>query len=219
MVAHDRRGARCRRRALFAVALLALATAGARPAAAGRLTDFSQEELHSLSQLCLSQRFINEELDAPAVPEPERAHEQLEAKFGHSFIHYHHYCWAVLYARRAERLAAESRFNYGRVVDNLDYVIRNSDPDFALLPDVYVQKGEALDELERRAEAEAAYRNAIHAKVDYVPAYVALAQHYIEARDVDAARRTIEEGLKYDPSSKTLAEKKAALAKLENAPN
>ncbi len=97
-------------------------------------------------------------------------------------------------------------------MDNLNYVIRNSDPGFSLLPEVYLQKGEALDKLGQRDEAVAEYRNALRAKADYTPAYAALAQHYIDRGDVDAARGVIEQGLKRDPGSTALAAKKAALA-------
>jgi len=161
-------------RARRAVALLGVAIAAAEPAVAGRLTDFSQAELRMLPRLCLAQQFINEELESPTVPDAERA--QLAEAFGHSFIHYHHYCWALLYTARAAQPGGD-RFNYHRAVDNLDYVIRNADPGFALLPDVYLQKGKVLERTGDGAAAVAAYRNALRANPDYIPAYAALAQH------------------------------------------
>jgi len=208
-----RREKTVRRGAALAGVLFATLTLRAVPVAAGRLTDFSQEELRSLSQLCLSQRFINEELTTPAVSEPERAHQEWEAKLGKSFIHYHHFCWATLYAKRAEQQAAESKFNFDRAVDNFNYVLRNADPEFALLPEVHLEKARALERLDRGEEAAAEYRSAIRGKVDYTPAYVGLAQYYLAVADPNAARGVLEEGLKHDPGSKELAEMKAALAR------
>lgn len=179
------------------------------PAAAERhLTDFSQEEFRTLPRVCLAQQFINWELDAPVVSESER--EQVANQLGPSFLHYHHYCWALLYMRRAAQPDGD-KYNYRRAVDNFDYVIRRADPSFSLLPEIHVQKGNALELLGEREASVTEYRNALQAKPGYTPAYVALVQHYVDAGDTTAARAVLKEGLKHDPSSKVLAEKKATL--------
>jgi tetratricopeptide (TPR) repeat protein len=198
------------RRARLGVVLCGLVLAPAAPAAAGRLTDFSQAEFLTLPRVCLAQRFINEELTSPAVPESERA--ELTRTLGHSFIHYHHHCWALLYVARAE-LPGGDKYNYDRAVDNFDYVLRRADPSFVLLPDVYVQKGNVLERTGAGAAAVDAYRNALRANPTYTPAYLALAAHFVAAGDVAAARAAIAEGLKHDPKSKVLKERQAALAK------
>lgn len=198
-----------RGRVLLCVALFGVVVAPVEPAAAGRLTDFSQEEFLTLPRTCLAQQFINEELESPAVSESER--EQLLNTLGHSFIHYHHYCWALLYTARAAQPGGD-KFNYHRAVDNLDYVIRHADPSFALLPEVYLQKGNVLERTGEGAAAVTEYRNALRANPEYSPAYLALAQHYVDAGDVAAARGVLAEGLTHDPSSKALADRQAALA-------
>jgi len=129
---------RRRHRRWVGVALVGVVVARGAPAAAQRLTDFTQEELHTLPRLCLAQQFINQELDPPLVPESERA--QLLKQLGHSYVHYHHYCWALLDRRRAAAPGGD-KFNYHRAVANLDYVIRNVDPVFAFLTDPYFEKG------------------------------------------------------------------------------
>ena len=200
---------RCRHRRLVGFVLAGFVVARGEPAAGGRLTDFSQEEFRTLPRLCLAQQFINEELESPVVPESER--KQLSESLGHSFTHYHHYCWALLYMRRAAKPGGD-KFDYHRAVDNLNYVIRNADPSFALLPEVYFQKGNVLGGLGDREAAVSEYQNALRAGADYTPARAALVQLYLDLGDVEAARAALEEGLKHDPSSKTLAEKKSALA-------
>jgi tetratricopeptide (TPR) repeat protein len=194
------------------LALVGFLVARGEPAAGGRLTDFSQEEFRTLPRVCLAQQFINEELESPVVPESER--KQFDERLGHSFIHYHHYCWALLCVRRAATSGGD-KFNYDRAVDNLNYVIRNADPSFALMPDVYFQKGYVLERLGEREAAAAEYQNALRAKADYTPASAALVQHYLDLGDVEAARAALEEGLKHAPSSTTLAAKKSALAERE----
>jgi hypothetical protein len=191
------------------LALVGFVVGRSEPAAAGRLTNFSQEEFRTLPRVCLAQQFINEELEFAVVPGSER--EQLAEELGHSFIHYHHYCWALLYMRRAA-MPGGDKFDYRRAVDNLNYVIRNADPSFTLLPAVYFKKGNVLERIEERQAAAAEYQNAQRAMADYTPLFAALVQDYVDLGDVEAARVALEEGLTYAPSSKTLAAKKAALA-------
>ncbi|MDX2165615.1 MAG: tetratricopeptide repeat protein [Deltaproteobacteria bacterium] len=195
-------------RASLGGALLAGVIAAAHPAAAARLTDFTQEELRTLPSTCLAQRFINEELAAPVVPDAER--ERLSTKLGHSFIHYHHYCWALLWLARAEQPDGD-KFNFHRAIDNLDYVIRNADPSFALMPQVYLLKGDILARTGKRDAALIEYRNALRADPTYTPAYLALAQHYVDAGDPAAARAVLAEGLRHDPRAQALTQKQAEL--------
>ena len=197
-------------RALLGVVLCGIVLAPAEPAAAGRLTDFSQAEFLTLPRVCLAQRFINEELASPAVPQSER--DELDRTLGHSYLHYHHYCWAVLLMARAARPGGD-KYDYIRAVDNLDYVLHRADPSFVLLPDVYVRKGNALERMGAGAAAVDEYRNALRVNPKYTPAYLALAEHYVAVGDVAAARAVIAEGLKHDPKSRVLKDKKVALGK------
>jgi tetratricopeptide (TPR) repeat protein len=205
-------GSRRPRRGLVGLALVGFVVARGGPAAGGRLSNFSQEELRTLPRLCLAQQFINEELESPIVPEPER--KRLAEQLGHSFVHYHHYCWALLYERRAAQPGGD-KFDYRRAVDNLNYVTRHADPSFALLPEVYFQKGKVLERLGERTAAVTEYQNAVRAKAGYTPASAALVESYLELGDVEAARAALEEGLKHDPKSKTLAAQKSAVAQRE----
>jgi tetratricopeptide (TPR) repeat protein len=162
--------------------------------------------------VCLAQTFINDELASPIVPELER--KQVAAKLGHAFIHYHHYCWALLHAARAAKAGGE-KFEYGRAIDNLNYVILRVDPSFPLLPEVYFQKGKAFEQMGERNAAMVEYQNAVRTKTGYTPACAALARNYVELGDLERARAVLADGLKHDPRSKTLAEQKSALAALE----
>src|SRR5262245_27703952 len=112
---------------LLAGAALVGSIVGRGEPAAGRLTDFTQDEFRTLPRVCLAQQFINEELEKPIVPKRER--ERIAKRLGHSFIHYHHYCWALLYLRRAMQPDGD-KFNYHRAIDNLNYVISRADRRF-----------------------------------------------------------------------------------------
>jgi tetratricopeptide (TPR) repeat protein len=233
---HQGRVRRRRHRRLVVFALLAFVVASAERAAAGRYTDFTQEELRTLPRACLAQRFINDELDPRLVSEAEQT--QWNERIGLSFIHYHHYCWALLFMRRAAGPGGE-RFDYELAVGNLDYVIPRADPNCgpfpnvhfeseypidnreyviqradlscALLPDVYFQKGTALEYLGYREEAMGEYQNALLVQAGYTPARAALVQVYLDRGELEAARTALAEGLKYDPSSQTLADEQSTL--------
>jgi hypothetical protein len=198
---HAARGDR-RARARRVVALCAVVIAAAGSADAGPLTDFSQAELLTLPRICLAQRFINQELAQPAVPEAERA--RLAEQLGHSYIHFHHYCWALLYLARAARPDGD-KFNNHRAVDNLDYVIRHAAASFALLPQVYVLKGDGFARTGRGDAAAIEYRNAIQADPSYAPAYVALALQLLAAGDVGAAQAVLTDARRHDPSTQPQA--------------
>jgi tetratricopeptide (TPR) repeat protein len=190
------------------LSLVALLVAAGEPAKGGRYTNFSQEEFRRLPRLCLAQRFINDELETPAVPEAER--KQLALTLGHSFLHYHHYCWALLFMWRGARPGGE-KFDYRQAIDNLNYVILHADPDFRYLHKVYFKKASVLERLGDRRGAVTEYRKALRAKPDYTPAAAALVQAYLELEDLEAARAALAEGLKHDPRSNLLAAKKVEL--------
>jgi tetratricopeptide (TPR) repeat protein len=110
------------------------------------------------------------------------------------------------------------KHDYTRVVDNLNYVIQRGDPRCPLLPDVYFQKGTALERLGDREAAVSEYQSALRVAAGYTPARAALVQVYLDRGDLKAARAALAEGLKHDPRSKTLAEKKGALDARETTP-
>jgi tetratricopeptide (TPR) repeat protein len=208
-----RRAGRVHLGAWLGSAIVGFVLARGEPAAGRRMTNFSEEEWQALPRVCLAQRFISEEFDNPLVPAPERT--QVSGQLGPSFLHYHHYCWALLWRRRGDVPSREQRFQYHEAVDNLNYVIRNADPSFALMPDVYAEKGDVLVLLGERDAASKEYENALRARADYTRASAALVQLYLDAGQLEAARTALEEGLKHAPDSALLAEKKAALAKRE----
>ena len=102
-----------------------------------------------------------------------------------------------------------------RLYNRLGWTEVGTIPRFALMPDVYFQKGIVLERIGEREAAATEYRNALRARANYTPASAALVQLYIDLGDLKAARTALAEGLKRDPKSKVLAEKKSALAKLE----
>jgi len=110
----------------------------------------------------------------------------------------HHYCWALVDIAKAQRamIGPQSReFHYRNAIGNIDYVLIRTDPDFVLRPELLTRRAEVLHKLKREEEAEDAFREAMHAKEDYWPAYRGLAELFLEQSNVDGAREVLERGL------------------------
>lgn len=127
---------------------------------------------------------------------------------GNGFWTIHHYCRGLLLRMRSQRfdLSAQQRSSMQKgAVDDFDYVLKNTGPDFVLRPEILVRKGETLVSLHQYRDAETAFQEAARAKQDYWPAYLDLAELYRSQNQIDLARSTVEEGLIHAPHSKSLA--------------
>lgn len=151
---------------------------------------------------------------------PDARQKRWVQMMGQAFWAMHHYCWAMININRAARplTPARERDNlYNRAIGDIDYVLRNSPPDFVLRPELYTKRGELLAKLKKYPDAVTAYRQAFNAKPDYWPAYTGLADMLRVTGHIDKAREIVEDGLMHAPSSKALnsmlAELKAAGAK------
>jgi tetratricopeptide (TPR) repeat protein len=176
---------------------------------------FTQEELRALPRICHAQKFINSSLDSPIVPEAER--KMWAEKLGTPFEAFHHFCWALIYMRRANdpSQSAFRKSNYQNAVGNFEYVQRNSTASFPLLPEVYLRKGIALRFLGEEASAASQFLAAVKLRSDYTPAYAALVDLYVDLKDMEAARAVLEQGLKQVPTSTILSKKKVELESRE----
>jgi hypothetical protein len=177
--------------------------------------EFSQAELRALPRACQAQKFINEMLQFPTVPEHERL--QFETLLGQDYIHYHHHCMALMYVRRANH-ASDSRsrlYNYNQAIANFSYVQRNASSAFPLLPDVYLQKGFVYRLIGSDVMAAREFVGAIELKATYTPAYGALIDYYLDLGDLEQARLTVDAGLRLAPGSKLLQEKKIEIESRE----
>jgi tetratricopeptide (TPR) repeat protein len=140
------------------------------------------------------------------------------AVMGETFHHMHHYCWGLMKLHRAKALARDARvrsFNYASAIDEFDYVLKQAKPNFVLLPEILVRRGEALLGLGRHAQALAEFERAIELKPDYWPAYAQISDHYKSVGELAKARQALEDGLQHAPDAKGLRRR---LQELEERP-
>jgi len=121
----------------------------------------------------------------------------------------HHYCDALKAMVRADRNRAESRYWLNLAVDDFKGMVADWEhraPTCTVRPDLYTNLGNALLR-QNKASAGMAVMNfnkALELKKDFLPAYYALSDVYLDTGKKKEALGVIEEGLKYVPDSKGL---------------
>lgn len=152
---------------------------------------------------------------APGGDDPAQIARWQAAMGGNqNFSHLHHYCMALDQTNRAlyfERSKIERDRALRGSLSNFDYVIRNVQPDFALLPEIFTRKGENLIRLGRAHEGVVELIRAIDLNPGYWPPYAAMSDYYRDAGESAAAREWLEKGLKAVPEAGALKRRLAEL--------
>lgn len=130
------------------------------------------------------------------------------------FIHIHHYCAAlngVEHARMARTKQERDRLLLDSMGGGFDYMWNQAGASCPMMPEILVNKGNALIMLDKEPEAAVTFQKAMQLNPRYMPAYAALADLYKKAGQIDAARRLLDYGLKIEPENKSLNRRLAEL--------
>ena len=131
-----------------------------------------------------------------------------------NYVHMHHYCIGLMELNRAYgKGRSRGAGDVASSIQNIDYVIKGTAPDFVLQPEFHLTKGKALAFMGRSELAALEFQQAIQLKPDYGAAYAALSDFYAEKGAKQKARETVEQGLEKIPDSKALKRRKAELSK------
>jgi hypothetical protein len=139
-----------------------------------------------------------------------------QSVFGDMFQHLHHYCWGLMKTNRGVLLARSGPVREFYLRDSLqefDYVIERSPPNFILLPEILTKKGENLVRLGRGPVALMEFERAIELKSDYWPPYAHMSDYYKGMKDVSKAREALDRGLSFSPEAPALKRRLAELGK------
>jgi tetratricopeptide (TPR) repeat protein len=152
---------------------------------------FSDQDVAMLPAYCLDTQSFAADYGSPG------GHEARTRQLGPTYHHLHHYCLALVALNQAATSKSEQRKKrlYNSALGDIDYVLDRATPDFVLLPEILVKRGEALSRLKKAPLAEMSFKKAIAIKPDYWPAYRDLAGLYIDSGKRDSARTTLEKGL------------------------
>lgn len=129
------------------------------------------------------------------------------ALMGKDFWHMHHYCWALINIRRAERAslpAAEKLRLRREALSDFRYVVSNSTHDFIMLPEIYTWMGRTELMLRDPRAAAESFARARMLKPDYSPAYRHPAEFLLSQGNRKEAMKLVEAGLQHAPHAKDL---------------
>ena len=133
---------------------------------------------------------------------------------GETFNAMHHYCWGLMKTNRGVLLARSEqsrRFYLSDAISEFDYVLDHAPPDFVLLPEILMKKGENLIRLDQVGSGNQQLQRAIELKPDYWPPYAVMSDYYKKKGDLKNAREVLEKGLLASPDAKALKERLANL--------
>lgn len=119
----------------------------------------------------------------------------------------HHYCWGLVKVFRSYKIGIteeERHYWLSSAIGEIDYVLRNSPPNFVLRPELLTKRGHILLMLEKYVEAEKDLKAAIKEQTTYWPPYGYLSDVYLKQGKTGEARMTLEKGLKIAPDAKGL---------------
>lgn len=150
------------------------------------------EELKMLPPACIAK----ENRDPAEVKKWEKI-------LGDSFLHLHHYCYALNFLNRIHRGIGDKRFLLGAALNDFKYMQRIPEQN-VLRPEVEYNIGQVLYQLDRMPEAIAPIRKAILLKPDYVQAYLLLSLCYRRIGDIADAAEALRTGLAKVPASQAL---------------
>ena len=124
-----------------------------------------------------------------------------------NFSHMHHYCWALINFRRAERATLPAQQKQGLRTEALGdflYVVKNTSEDFVLLPEVLNWVGRTELLLGKPSNAGGAFARARAIKPDYWPAYTHWAEFLLAKGFKKEAMEIVKAGLQHAPGAKAL---------------
>ena len=192
------------------VALVLPATAEPSPPQFG----ITPQEMNVLPPYCRAQPFLR---DQQKWPVSQAEIDKWNRILGPCYEHLHHYCTALNSINRAQRSVDEtSRGTYfDNARANIEYVQRNCTRDFVLMPEVCVKRGYVLRMLGQHAVAAREFIRAMSLRPDYVPAYSALSEYYVDLGNLEEAERVLQQGLEHAPKSGLLTTKLDELQSLK----
>ncbi|HMO46577.1 MAG TPA: hypothetical protein PKB14_11175 [Rubrivivax sp.] len=193
------------------IALLLVMSADAR---ADRPLDWTEGELAVLPDYCRDTQGFNHTRTGPQ--KSPRA-DYWVSLMGETFWSVHHYCWGLMNQRRAQ-MAGVSRQQREHLIDSAirdyQFVVRNMQGRFVLLPEILTRIGEAHLLLKQYAAANDAFLRAREVKPDYWPPYASWAEAQLQLGLKAGARQTVEAALQYLPEEPRIL----ALAKRADVP-
>jgi tetratricopeptide (TPR) repeat protein len=155
----------------------------------------TQAELAALPAYCAAR--LNEQSDA---------FKSWKASMGSDFLHIHHYCFALNFMNRARGMSSgkDKQGTLGAAMTNFEYVLKYTQPDFYLRPEILMNRGVTQSMQGRDGAAVSDLLKAIEMDPKLPRAYIALADLYSKQKNRSKALETVTAGLRHNPDTKSL---------------
>ena len=140
--------------------------------------------------------------DASHNRSPRASH--WESLMGQSFWAMHHFCWAKINQRRIFAPGTDPKFRIVQltgVINDYGYVIKNSPPDFVMLPEIYSSLGEIELLRKNPVAAGAHFYTARKLKPSYPPPYQMWSEYLISIGQKEAAKTLLKTGLEHNSTA------------------
>lgn len=127
------------------------------------------------------------------------------ATMGGDFIHVHHYCAGINFINRSYGMQGKDRQGtLGAAVQQFDYMLRHTSPDFHMRAEFLMNRGVALSLLKKTGEAVANLNQAVEKNPELPRAWMTLADLYEAQKQRAKALETVTEGLRHNPGTRSL---------------
>lgn len=164
------------------------------------------DEVKNLSELALLPQYCRGTQLIRSISKDTRPIEQYVAIYGSTYIHLHHYCWALNTENNALRLKpGDRRVKLTYSLADYKYVLDRAPTSFILLPEIYTSRARVLFTLKRDVEAVMDLNKAIQLKADYSPAYARLSDYYQGVGDKSNAIKILEQGISHTKNPTNVA--------------
>lgn len=128
------------------------------------------------------------------------------ASMGSDFMHIHHYCAGLNFLNRARSMSSgnDKQGVLGAAMGNFGYVLKHTQPDFYLRPEILMNRGVTQSMQGRDGAAVSDLLKAIEMDPKLPRAYIVLADLYAKQKNRSKALETVTAGLRHNPDTKSL---------------
>jgi len=127
-------------------------------------------------------------------------------RIGENFIDLHHYCAALNFVNRywGARSALDRSYYLKEAMDNFNYMVKAAKPGFALLADLYSNRGDVFKLQGQPGQAMLDYDQAIKSNPHLIRPYLQLIDLYQREKKHNKSLEVATDGLRNNPDSKAM---------------
>lgn len=161
--------------------------------------------IENTSELAELPAYCSGTLLTRSVSHDPKSIEEYQAIYGESYLHLHHYCWALNGENHLGKMTGTQKISaFSVILNNIGYILAKAPPTFSLLPDIYITKARVLFKANRDSEALDTLFQLTQLRPGYSPAYQQLGEYYQRIGKETEAIKFYELGLSNTSNQKNI---------------